>query len=176
MKVRLRSRSVVAFAVWVVGAGTMLGGCRGVLGIEDLDVAADGGAATADAQVDSPSDANVTDTSPADVTVPTKCAEATDCPKCCHDDATLRPAFAKLGQYAKGMGCICGTAPCSSSTTECGADVCTNLPSPPAAGCLQCIDMQIRPAAGTPQCANAKNQCNGDSSCKPFLDCISSCK
>lgn len=177
MKIRLGASSVVAFAVWVVGAGTMLGGCRGVLGIEDLDVVADGGgdATRADAKVDSPFDASVTDTSTADVTVPNKCAVDADCPKCCHDDPALRPAFARLGQYAKATSCICGTAPCS-STAECGADICTGSTGAPAGGCLQCVDMQIRPAAGTSQCANAKTQCNGDSSCKPFLDCITSCK
>jgi hypothetical protein len=144
-----------------------------VLGIDELDVVGDaGGATTTDAKVDSAA----TDASTADVTpITSKCASESDCPKCCHDDTTLRPGFGKLSQLAKTTGCICGAGKCGAAN-ECGNDICMDSQTAPAMGCLPCVDAEIRPTPGRSVCADAKTQCKADSSCKAFLDCITSCK
>src|SRR5690242_10670071 len=88
-----------------------LASCRGVIGIEDLDVVKDGGSTKTDAGggTDAIADTNSAD-SPMPGTDGGKCSGLTGmaCGMCCHDDSVLKTQFPLLQNIAVDSGCACG--------------------------------------------------------------------
>ena len=171
------AKAVRYLGVWLASCAPLLavlGGCRAVLGIDELELASDAGDGAAR---DAPSDvldAQAADTG-ADAPVTSSCARAADCPKCCREDVSLRDGFGRLERLAADAGCICGAAPCQQ---ECSPGSCAapgGGPSTPTCG--GCVDMQSRPPSGSAPCTTAKARCAADlQGCKPALDCITSCR
>ena len=172
-------------ALYVVAAPLLvLGGCRGVVGIHDLDVVSDGGSegggGGAEGGVDAGKDVVVagdtgSDAPVAVVTIDAGCQQSTGmaCGMCCRMSPALMPAFAKLDRIAKSTGCVCGAGACS---TECGNDVCMDKPS--TMGCGGCVDMNTRAMPGTslaPLCMDAVTECMADAVCVNAPACQHSC-
>jgi hypothetical protein len=140
----------------VTGPLLFLGGCRGVVGIHDLDVVADVGVPGSEGGVGATSDnavsseASGTDAAsdgPVHVPIEAGCQSSTGmaCGMCCRTAAVLMPAFGKLDQLAAQENCICGAGACSTST-ECGTTVCVGSPSNGmCGGCVEFI-VQVSPA------------------------------
>jgi hypothetical protein len=164
-------RTLSALAVPIL----WLGGCRGIVGIHDLDVVADGSEGGTDAGGDVVVGVDALADSPVGPAIDAGCqlSMGMACGMCCR--MALIPAFAKLEQIAKQTGCVCGSGACTSAN-ECGADLCMAKPS--TMGCGACVDMSTRTVPGTtptPQCSNAMTECMADSVCRDAPICQHSC-
>ena len=166
-------------ALYAVAAPVLLlGGCRGVIGIEALDVVADaGGGAGVDAGKDVVVGVETGSDAPAVPEIDAGCQTSAGmaCGKCCRMAAVLMPAFGKLDMLAKENHCICGAGACT-ATTECANDVCAGTSSNPPCG--GCVDMSIHPmppATASAECVAAETACMNDSVCKAAIACQQSC-
>jgi len=172
---------------WAIIAPLLvLGGCRGVLGIEDLDVVADGGTPKAEAGTDAMigTDAMMGTDARGDAlpmpTIDAGCGATSGmaCGMCCRQSQALAPGFEKLAQLAKMSGCVCGATGACTATSECGSDLCLAGGTAMAMGCGGCVDMATRKAPGgtlTPACQTAVDNCAADPDCSQVLFCSHSC-
>jgi len=142
--------------------------CRGILGVEELELA-DAGAADAgkDALADTvnPSETSTTDTG----SVFDAGCRGVDCPKCCR--MGYGPDLDQVGNIGVTKGCFCN-GPNAKCVTECAAGLCAN--KPPAEPCGPCIDMQIRNPT-TKECQDTITECLGKENCKKAILCLQSC-
>ena len=173
----------------VVAPLLVIGGCRGVVGIHDLEVVADGGSGGgAEGGTDSAmgTDSMGTDSSTgmdarADGPQPTidaGCQTTTGmaCGMCCRMTQALTPGYDKLAQLAKSTGCVCGAGACT-ATSECGSDLC-GASGQAGMGCGGCVDMATRKMPGTsltPTCQMAVDACRMNQDCSQVLFCEQSC-
>ena len=143
----------------------MLVACRGVLGIEDLEVVKDGGTSN-EGGVDAPGDRLVVGDVVPDVPISVfdaGCQSKTgsSCGSCCH--MALGMQFEKLQQTAFMQKCVCGGAACG-GPTECGETLC-KMDGGMEIGCGACVDMQTKmPAPGA--CTTAAEACERDPNCR----------
>jgi hypothetical protein len=145
---------------------TALVACRGVLGIEELELADSG--ASKDGASDAPSDAvGQPDTDKTDGISPGGCATAGNCRQCC------RQTFGKEIDEAAYLGkdsCFCGAV--GKCSTDCAAGLCVD--AAPKEPCGPCIDGQIiKPASK--ECEDMVTACVQRPSCKVGVDCLKSC-
>lgn len=172
MKPMKRSKVHAAIAIAV-----LLGGCRAVLGIEELELKKDGGTdAATDASVDNlvPGDAITSDV--ALDALGSECRNDSDCLRCCRDNTLLRPQFSELITKASQASCLC-TAPMNTCSSECSRAGCP--PSGPDSDpmtCNKCVDTTFLSPTLSTTCQNAVSACQGDVTCKDAINCLLSCK
>lgn len=151
-----------------------LAGCRGVIGIEDLDVRNDAGPGSGDGGTDGPKggpDSGGPDVTPGGDAGCRSRPTGMDCGKCCHDDATLGPQFMALQKLAVETGCVCGTGACTAAS-ECGSTLCAMVMGG-GMECGPCIDGVLRTSTSS-ACMTLANRCMTDG-CKGIYDCIRDC-
>jgi hypothetical protein len=198
---RIPSSGRVCIFLFVACAASSLGACRGVLGIENLELvdAGDGGEMRADTSVGpesgtaesggqdaaqddvtSPDSAPSVDSSPPpsdgagpDASPYAMCvAEGQMCRPCCR--TTYLSANTVFTQLAGTDGCLCGAS--GQCQSECVASICASPPngSTPVMACNSCFDMAvISPTASA--CMSADQTCEGEPSCQDVIDCLNSC-
>ncbi len=173
--------------------GATLFGCRAVVGVEDLtldraDAQATDGAAlvTADGAPREPVPDGDTGSDAGEVSPPGADAREADgaavppeaggaqcsgtrpeCLKCCRDaHQTANPV---LEGFMRSTGCLCGSGGCA---LACASSSCATPPAAPGMGtCVQCLDPLVFGAT----CAGARQQCTGDSVCRPLAQCVAAC-
>jgi hypothetical protein len=158
---------------WLLGACGALVACRGVLGIEELELVDAGedaaGASDAATQAEAANDSGLDAPAPVDAGMDSpfaSCgAQGANCPMCCHDNVTMA-AFIALDEYGVDAGCICGSGSCPPS--QC-ASVCANPSSPP--NCGMCTD----PVFAGSACPAVGNACANDPSCAAAIECLRIC-
>ncbi len=146
--------------------------CRGIIGIEDLELA------DASSTTDAASDTNAVDTASADVVDETKVvktcnAPGTECRKCCRDNYS--PEIQEWAKIANGTGCACASdAGCSVDCS--GADTCPPGASP-AQKCGKCIDDLLVSGLETTKnpCEKAANDCRANEACRLAVECLEQC-
>jgi hypothetical protein len=154
--------------------------CRGIIGIEPLelsdsgmDASAGGDATSHDASTDAGGGPDTA--GPADGGDPyAQCAtQGGGCRPCCHTN--FASAFNALPLYLRDAGCICGTGQCSDVATGCAQQTCANPPQPPQPPCGPCIDtiMLQKPLAGS--CDKGATDCMNDPTCKQAVECLRAC-
>lgn len=166
-----------------------LGGCRAIVGIQDLGLAdggkhdsgepTDGEAADSSAPDTSSADSGSVDSGPDDsgnagdanpyATCNGQPGEA--CPACCRMATGMD--YGKLQGYARMTSCLCtSTATCS---TDCATTICATPPSMnmPGMTCAMCVDMQLVSSAAA--CQSARSQCAGDTTCAAAVQCLAGC-
>lgn len=160
---------------WGIGFAGALVACRGILGIDALELddgatGADGGGADAAAEASAADGGGGSaDAGPA---YPQCVAQGGACRKCCHDDVPgLGEEFERLMNHAK-PGCLCGQQ--GECKEECGAAFCGGGAAP-LGGCPPCVDDIFTRNDLAGPCKDAADACNGDPTCKPMLDCLSAC-
>jgi hypothetical protein len=145
-------------------------GCRGIIGIEDLNVAdagVDGGKDSGGSSSSSSSSSGGGEGGAPDAGGPCVGKTGPECGKCCRDN--FRDGVAQLEANAKNTGCICGAGP-SSCATECATEIYAGNPPIAGGACSPCIDQQLR----TPACKNARDACNTDA-CRTAAACEQQC-
>lgn len=158
-------------------ASTLVGGCRAVIGYEDVTLASDAGGTSEAGASDGgalDSGGSVTDGGtgtdtgappPTDGGPTDTCDQQPDLGQCLRCCRTAYPqAFAQLNQVAMGQ-CYCGGQGCD---TECN----TWCPSPnvaPPPTCGQCTDLKLK------SCSAALKSCRLQAGCTPAADCTERC-
>jgi hypothetical protein len=156
------------------------GGCRGIIGYEDLVLDTDAsvpigasdaaGPGAIDSGTHAPSDASAAaDTATGVDAAKPPIDECTglavpDCFPCCRTH--YGPEFAQLKQLAQNQ-CYCNGHGCE---TECGS-WCGDPSTPPPAGpCGKCLDDKLR------SCQTVLSTCNGQANCAPAAGCVERCQ
>jgi hypothetical protein len=199
----VRIGSGICAGAAMVLASLLAPGCRGVLGIEPLELVdgaaadgaqADGGVdATPDTSTgpdagstdggtdaDAAADAGAGADTGADGGGPSD-AGADGVAACFAEGGNCRPccktsfagATGRLTGYMVQDGCICGDA--GACSTECATSSCTGSTSPPPGTCAMCSDNAIlQPPVGA-ACEQALSDCKGDPTCAPAAACLQNC-
>ncbi len=166
-------------------ASLVLVACRGIVGIEPLELvdggrsdsessssSGDGAAADTgqvDAGHDARSDAHQGRDSGPDVPVTNCPTMGSMCLGCCR--MTVGGSdFAALENYGRLSGCLCGSGACQSA---CSTSVCATPPGPMNMTCGMCTDPQL--VSMTAACVSAGDMCAKDSTCAAAIDCLRSC-
>lgn len=158
--------------VFLAVSGIVAGGCRALIGIDDLEAVPDGGP---------PRGPNGNEGGPGggnggrdggggegggpSFDIDTCLAQGVDCRRCCKDGL---PAFRDTFAMGLGIACLCEAGSCA---PQCGS-ACTSLtPVVPSAECSQCTDDFLgRP--GSNPCASA---CGADRDCQLGVACLQKC-
>lgn len=163
---------VAAALAWLVAGA----GCRGLLDIEDLELAGDGGAGTdAGAVEDARRDTNApVDTGSPDTGAPV-CARGAGCLKCCKESFGMQTPT--LEQQMREKGCICGSGAC---TSECGSTMCATpalQPAAPPNPCVPCVDgLILATPAPSAACQQAFTACSNQVNCRDVMRCLTECR
>lgn len=172
------TRGVYATAGAVVLLASLAGGCRAVIGYEDVSLVTDGGGISTPTDGGATNDgggaiadtgANPIDTGlpppPPDSGPADSCGEQPDLGQCLRCCRTAYPqAFAQLNQVAMGQ-CYCGGQGCD---TECNA-WCPSPSTAPPPVCGQCTDVKLK------ACTAALKSCRLQAGCTPAADCTERC-
>jgi hypothetical protein len=180
-----------------LAAGLVLGilaGCRGVLGIEPLELVDGGDATQADAPGnDATNDAGSEATPGTDGPVEAEASVDADagspvdaapdilaicaneggmnCRPCCK--SSLATQTGALIGYMLSSGCICGGGQCAA---ECDSSLCGAAPGPPPMACANCSDMAVLgPSTISGPCTTAINDCRNDNACAAAIECLQGC-
>gem|GEM_PF-3031685 len=169
-------RRACAFLVLAIPAAA---GCRGIIGIEPLEIADGGvdggrdarGAVDASADAAGGGDAGGGEAGGGDASAYAACVQegSSMCRPCCH--ATFSGASMQLGQTAIGAGCMCADAG-GECQSECASSLCVQ--KAPSMTCGPCFDNAVL-SPSTPTCTQAVSECEGSSSCHDIIDCMKAC-
>lgn len=174
----------------VVLPACLLAACRGVLGIEPLELVGDGGVdgassdgtpTGADADAAAPgsdaSDGSTTADSPPDAPPDTSAiismcvGQGTNCRPCCK--MSLMQGNESLTMLAVQAGCICGSGQCAS---ECDGSTCGGSGAPPPQACAMCTDTALLgPGSPSQPCSQAVDDCMQTPACAPVMQCLMAC-
>lgn len=167
-------RVACAFLVLAIPASV---GCRGIIGIEPLEIADGGPDAAPDARggVDGSAEggggeAGGGDAGGGDASPYAACVQqGAMCRPCCH--TTFNTANQQLMQGARSGGCFCADAG-GECQSECAASLCAG--AMPDMTCGPCIDNAVL-SPSTPTCMQAVSHCEASQSCRDIIDCMKAC-
>lgn len=182
-----RSLGATLLATAAAACIASLGACRGVLGIEQLELTdaspADGsqppkdGAPAADTGLDSPS----TEDGPTSPDGPPACPQpqGPPCYDCCRmasmAGGQALMMFAGMMQ-SPGVSCLCG--PSGQCQSECASTACSGQMVMPSMACNDCFDQALFPSDGgmpAPTCQTAIHECEDSGVCNQVLSCMRAC-
>lgn len=157
----------------LIGYGLLALACRGLVGIEDLEVV-DGGdvgdgrvaaeTSTGDASSDTSTTSPDTGTKPVDAGAAAACLASSDCRKCCKD------SFAEFRDWSGSAGprsCICtGAKGCQPCMNEDGG-FCAGQQEPQGGNCVPCVDDTLIRGDCNEGCTSA--------ACLEGLACLKAC-